>query len=122
MMGTKYHKGMGVHAASDLVYEVKPEYKRFVAYVGVDDCMRNYKQPSVVFQVVGDVRDGTAAAEAIAGETLLFQSDVMCPEMAVGVDVALPEGIKRIRLHVTDSGNGIECDHADWCSAGFVTK
>jgi hypothetical protein len=122
MMGTKFEKGLGVHAVSDLVYEVKPGYKRFVAYVGVDDCMRSYKQPSVVFQVYGDVRDGTGAAEAIAGETLLFQSDVLRPEMAVGVDVAIPEGIKRLRLHVGDAGNGIECDHADWCNAGFVTK
>ena len=120
LLGTVYQKGMGVCSVSDLIYVAKPEYKRFVAFVGIDDAMKDFPAASVKFQVYGDVRDGTVAAEAIAGETLLYESDVMRPNTAAGVDVAIPDGIKRIRLHVTDEGS-IDGDHADWVNAGFVT-
>jgi hypothetical protein len=121
LLGTIYQNGMGVCSVSDLVFEAKPEYKRFVAFVGIDDAMKDFPAASVRFQVYGDVRDGKLAAEAIAGETLLYESDVMRPNTAAGVDVAIPAGIKRIRLHVTDEGC-IDGDHADWVNAGFVTK
>lgn len=121
LLGTTYDKGMGVCAVSDLIYEAKPEYKRFVAFVGIDDAMKDFPAAGVKFQVYGDVRDGTLAAEAIAGETLLYESDVMRPNTAAGVDVVIPDGIKRIRLHVTDEGS-IDGDHANWVNAGFVTQ
>jgi hypothetical protein len=120
LLGKTYTNGIGVCAVSDLVFEAKPSYQRFVAFVGIDDAMKDFPAANVKFQVYGDVRDGSLAADAIAGETLLYESDVMRPNMAAGVDVAIPSGIKRIRLHVTDEGS-IDGDHANWVNAGFVT-
>ena len=102
--GTKYERGMGVHAPSELVYGLKPEYRSFVAVVGVDDL----KPGSVLFQVfVGDRR--------------VFQSPLLRRGDFRHINVSIPAGSKTIRLVVTDGGNGKSSDHADWVNAGFAT-
>jgi hypothetical protein len=109
--GKKYDKGVGVHAVSELVYAAKPEYKRFVAVVGLDDEVRNDERPSVVFQVYADKK-------------LLAESPKLTWR-GVGFwhfDVDLPPKARNVRLVVTDAGNGIAADHADWVDAGFVTQ
>ena len=40
--GRVYEKGVGVHSYSELEYELRPEYRRFVAVVGVDDAMKDF--------------------------------------------------------------------------------
>ena len=103
-----------------MVHPVKPEYRRFVAVVGIDDAMRDYPQALVTFKLYADSRDGTQAAEAIAGETLLLETEPLRAGRIWPIDVAIPDGTKRIRLVVGDGGNGIDCDHADWAGAGFT--
>ena len=106
----RYAKGMGVHAASELVYPLKGEYKRFVAVVGVDDEMKPHAHlASIVFQVFVDGRGPTESPPLRVGDVWHF-------------DVSLPAGAQRIRLVVTDAGDGIAADHADWANAGFLTK
>jgi hypothetical protein len=107
--GTAYEHGIGTHAVSELVYVLKPEFRRFVAVVGIDDEMRDYPQGSVVFEVWIDGRR--------AG-----QSPVMHVGDVAYLDVEIPAGSKRIRLVAGDAGDGINADHADWANAGFLPR
>ena len=106
LAGRVYAKGVGVVPASDLVYPLRPEHRRFVATVGIDDEMRAYAQASAVFQVWVD---GTRLAE----------SPVLRSGELWYLDVALPRGGREITLRCTDAGDGIDCDHADWADVGF---
>jgi hypothetical protein len=129
----KFFKGIGVQAPSRLVFQVKPEYRRFVALVGVDDeCMRwdspgglkqwpqwsrpldsptSYRLSQIVFKVAFD---GTPSLETPA----LFNGD-----KAWGINVAVPEGAKLIELSVEDVDSRITDPHGhgDWLNAGFLT-
>lgn len=107
--GEVFEKGMGVHAVSELIYAVKPYYKRFVAVVGVDDEKNDAPAGTVTFAVYADDKQ-------------LFKTGVLTPfDERVNVNVAIPDGAKQIRLVVGDGGNGNGCDHADWANAGFLT-
>ena len=102
--GKAFAHGLGTHATSEIVYELDGGYTNFAAWVGVDDFLKNHPEApkaSVVFQVFGD-------------GTKLFDSGVMRindPAKHVSVDVA---GVQELKLVVTDAGDGISCDHADW--------
>ena len=106
--GLQFEHGMGTHAHSELVYDLRPEYKRFVAVVGVDDEISADSPASVTFQVYFD--------EHLAKETALIR-----PNQAVSLDLPVSAGSSRVRLVVTDGGDGANSDHADWCNAGFIT-
>ena len=107
--GRTYAKGMGVHANSELAYALKREFKRFVALVGLDDEKSHDPRASVVFEVHVDGRR--------LGRWAVKKANVVR-----SFDVAIPPGSKQIRLVVTDAGDGIACDHADWVDAGFLRK
>ena len=80
------------------------KYTAFSARVGVDDEMKGYTQSSVVFQVFADGKKR-------------FDSGVMrLNDRAKRVNVPLA-GVEELKLVVTDAGDGITCDHADWCDA-----
>jgi len=99
-----------------LVYALPKGVKRFVAVVGIDDEMKTDVRASVVFRIIGDVKEmgeqPTVLAESppLSSETLR----TWC------FDLALPERLKELRLLVDDAGDGIAADHADWAAAGFV--
>lgn len=112
-----YPHGMGVHAPCELVYEVKPEYKRFVALAGADENLVSIsngsnlaKYPSVVFKVFIDGKE--AAASPVMR--------VLC--LAWRFNVEIPEGAKMISLVAMDAGDGSWEDFADWANAGFIVK
>ncbi|GBF06812.1 glycosyl hydrolase family protein [Deinococcus aerius] len=100
--GTAYPKGLGVHAASQLTYDLNGTCSTFTAEVGVDDEVGD--RGSVVFQVS---TDGTKVYDS----GILTGRD---PARSVSVDVA---GKQRLTLTVTDAGDGINSDHADWAAA-----
>ena len=113
----KYEKGMGVHAPSHLVYELKPEYDRFVGLAGVDEApmlelygFGTASRPTIVFRVFVD---GLLAAESpvmrIQHEPWRF-------------DVTIPPGSRLISLVATDAGDGNRLDLGDWVNAGFVLR
>ncbi len=105
----KFSEGLGTHANSELVFELEEPWERFEAWVGVDAAMRQYKEASVVFKVLGDGRE-------------LFQSGVMRAETpAARVSVPLA-GVRQLKLVVTDAGDGRNCDHADWAEAVLLAK
>jgi len=65
---TVYQKGMGIHAPCALMYELKPEFKRFVALAGADENLVSISNgsnlamhPSVVFKVFIDGREAAAS-------------------------------------------------------------
>lgn len=112
----RYQQGMGVHAPAELVYEIKPEYQRFVALAGADENLISIsngsnlaKYPSVIFKVFIDGK------EAAASPVMRVQS------LAWRFDVPIPAGAKIISLAVTDAGDGSREDFADWANAGFIT-
>ncbi len=96
--------GLGTHANSEIVYDLGGAYEQFESWVGVDAAMRDYKEASVIFKVIADGRG-------------LFDSGVMranTPARRVRVPVT---GVNELKLVVTDAGDGINCDHADWADA-----
>jgi hypothetical protein len=100
--GQTYAKGLGIHAGSELRYNLNGQFTTFQSDVGIDDEAGN--NGSVVFQVWAD-------------GAKIFDSGTMTGSTAtknVNVNVA---GKKELKLVVTDSGNGNTWDHADWANA-----
>jgi chitodextrinase len=108
--GVRYERGLGTHAASEIVYDLGKlgrTYTRFVSDVGVDDEVS--QNATVVFQVFAD-------------EKKVFDSGTMRPESDTKrVDVSIA-GVRQLRLVVTDAGDGINSDHADWADARLESK
>ena len=113
--GKTYARGMGTHAPALLAYPVPAGAQRFVAIVGLDDEKRDDPRASVVFEVYGDVQQMGEKPE------LLAKSPILCGETlrSWAFDVPLNSRFKSLRLIVTDAGDGMACDHADWVEAGF---
>jgi len=99
MAGQLFEHGIGTHANSLLIVELKEGSARFSASVGVDD--ETSGKGSVEFSVIGDGK-------------VLWKSGVMkggqTPQK-IDVDV---KGVKILMLRVGDAGDGIDHDHADW--------
>ena len=111
--GITYTQGIGVHANSELLYELKPEYGRFVARVGIDDKQTGH---------------GTVVVKVYAGSKLLLESGVIRGgDSPWTIDVALPKGDagvdpSRLRLVVDSTPDGNDRDLTDWIHAGFVLR
>ncbi len=115
--GGTFQQGMGVHAPCELVYEIKPHYRRFVALAGADENVLSAsngsnlaKYPSLVFKVFIDGK------EAAASPVMRIQS------LAWRFDVEIPKGAKAISLVAMDAGDGSREDFGDWANAGFVVE
>jgi chitodextrinase len=103
--GVTYAKGLGVHAASEIVYAIPSGCSQFFAAIGLDD-------------EVG--ANGRVQFQVWADSSLLFQSALLTGNSAtVSVAVALA-GQHQLRLVVTDGGDGDASDHADWAAARFL--
>lgn len=108
LKGVTYTNGIGVHAASEIAFNLFSAATRFRATVGVDDeTSAKPTEGNVEFKVIGD------------GVTL-FTSGVMQynndPKI-IDIDVT---GIAYLQLIVTLGSDNVNwSDHADWCSASF---
>ncbi len=100
--GRRYEKGLGTHAPGEMVFKLKGGHKRFVADVGVDD--QGGKTGSVVFKVLLDGKEAADSGLMKWGQ----------PAKHIALDVT---GASELRLVVTDGGNGVQGDHADWANA-----
>ncbi len=100
--GHVFDRGIGTHAVSKMMIDLHGNGKFFSASVGVDD--ESNEHASVEFFVLGD-------------EKILWQSGLM----KKGDDPKLAEvnlkGIKKMALYVSDGGDNINYDHADWADA-----
>jgi alpha-galactosidase len=102
--GTTYAKGLGAHAASDVRYSVAGKCTEVSADVGIDD---EKAAGTVVFQIF---KDGTKVAD----------SGTMTATAAARHLTADITGATELRLVVTDAGDGINNDHADWADAKVI--
>lgn len=100
--GTTYPKGLGIHAGSDIRYNLGGACTTFNAIAGIDDEVG--PNGSVVFQVWTDgvkVYDSALTSGTADGKN-------------VSVDLT---GKNQLRLVVTDGGDGPAFDHANWANA-----
>jgi hypothetical protein len=103
--GVTYSKGLGVHAQSDLSFDLNKQFDQFVSDIGVDD--EQGTAGSVVFQVF---LDGTK----------VYDSGVMTGSSATKSVSLNVTGATTMRLIVTDAGNGNTSDHGDWAGAKLL--
>ncbi|HVQ90036.1 MAG TPA: NPCBM/NEW2 domain-containing protein [Mycobacteriales bacterium] len=107
--GSTFAKGIGAHAAGEIDVNLAGRCSTVVADVGLDD--EKTATGTVVFQLW---RDGTKIADSG------LKTTAQGPTHLTG-DLT---GGSTLRLVVTDAGDGINSDHADWgnpritCSAG----
>ncbi len=103
--GVDYERGLGHHAPGQILIDLAGGYERFEAEVGVQEQGSNI---------------GTVEFHVFVDDVLRFDSGVMHESDAakkVSVDV---RGASELRLEVTDAGDGIICDCADWADARLL--
>ncbi|MEV6291294.1 NPCBM/NEW2 domain-containing protein [Streptomyces sp. NPDC051896] len=100
--GTVYAKGLGVHAPSEVSFYTGKACGKVTADVGVDD--EKGTKGTVTFEIWAD---GTK----VASTGVLTNA---MPAQPLTADVT---GAQVVRLVVTDAGDGIDSDHADWADA-----
>ncbi|MER5686017.1 NPCBM/NEW2 domain-containing protein [Streptomyces sp. NPDC002205] len=97
--GTVFAKGLGVHAQSTVEFYAAGACSAVTAQVGVDD-EKGAK--------------GTVAFEIWADGTKVASTGVLTNAMAAQPITADVSGAQVVRLVVTDGGDGVDSDHADW--------
>ncbi|MFE6664523.1 NPCBM/NEW2 domain-containing protein [Streptomyces sp. NPDC057697] len=97
--GTVFTKGLGVHADSAVEFYTGGACRTVSAQVGLDD--EKGTRGTVAFEVWAD---GTKAASTGVLTNAM-------PALPVTADVS---GAQVVRLVVTDGGDGVDSDHADW--------
>ncbi|WP_443052418.1 NPCBM/NEW2 domain-containing protein [Streptomyces sp. JV176] len=100
--GVVYAKGLGAHAESSVEYYTGMACETVTAEVGVDD--------------EKDAK-GTVAFEIWADDVKVAETGVLTTAMPAQPIAADVSGARTVRLVVTDGGDGIDSDHADWADA-----
>ena len=101
LAGVVYPKGLGTHAVSDIRYTMSG-CTTFAAKVGLDDEVGN--NGSVVFQVFAD-------------GTKVYDSGIMTGASPTATVNATVTGKTALQLLVTNGGDTVDFDHADWADA-----
>ncbi len=104
--GSTYTKGLGVHANSDIRYDIAGQYKTFNSDIGIDN--ETGGNGSVIFQIWLDGK-------------LAFDSGVVTGTDAVKQAAVDVTGARELRLVVNYAGGGNAYDHADWAGAKLGT-
>jgi hypothetical protein len=106
LAGKIYESGLGLHAPTVLTYAVPSDSTLLSGIVGLDDVV-SCKGHSVVFRILDE-----------SGRTLFDSGLLVVPSepRAFAVDVT---STKKITLSVSDSGDGIACDHVDLADLFF---
>jgi alpha-galactosidase len=100
--GVTYAKGLGVHARSDISFYMNKKCTTFSANVGVDD------------EIATD--RGTVGFEVYADSAKVADSGTLTGSSAAKALSANVTGATRLRLVVTNTGDGIDYDHGDWAT------
>ncbi|MFJ6613065.1 NPCBM/NEW2 domain-containing protein [Streptomyces sp. NPDC091289] len=104
LAGKTYEKGIGTHADSDIALHLGGRCTAFTADVGIDDEIDGYGE--VAFSVEGD------------GKVLWTSPELTGASETLPVDVKL-DGVRQVRLKVTDTNGSKTGDHGDWAAAKF---
>lgn len=99
----RFARGLGTHAPSRIVYDLDGTYGRFAAWAGGQ---HDY-HATVAFEVWVDGRKAWESGPMTSADAA----------KAVEVDI---RGAKRLELVVTDGGNGVGADHANWADARLL--
>jgi hypothetical protein len=106
MGGQMFHRGIGTHAFSRIVYKRPEHCDTFAATIG---CDQKALVGSLVFVVEGDGKE-------------LFRSSVFrADSVPMNISVAI-SGAKKIALTVEDGGDRINADHGNWANVRFMQK
>lgn len=108
LAGKAYQVGLGLHAPTILTYEVPADVELFRAIVGVDDDVVDCNGHSIVFRIHDE-----------AGQELFDSGLVVSPSEPKALSIYV-KGKKKLTLTVSDSGDGIACDHVDLADAFFI--
>jgi hypothetical protein len=100
-----FRKGLGHHANGEIVIDLRGQYSRFRASVGVQ--WQGGNRGSVVFRV------------SVDGDNVFKAGPMSDSDPAMEVDVPLA-GARKLRLIASDAGDGIGCDMANWAEACLV--
>jgi hypothetical protein len=100
----QYSTGLGVHANSELTYDLNGNYSIFKAYVGIDD---ESNGGSMSFQIWGD-------------NTLMYDSGFMDKYSDTQYVYLNVKDVSALTLKAVDGGNGIKCDHGNWAKAELI--
>lgn len=104
MGGQMFHRGIGTHAYSRIVYKRPEKYDTFAATIG---CDQKALVGSVVFVVEGDGKE-------------LFRSQVFRAD-SKPMEIKVPIGnADKIALILEDGGDRINADHGNWANARFL--
>ena len=104
LSGKTYQEGLGTHAPSQIVLDLWGGYETFQASVGVQS---GNPQGTVVFQAIVD------------GEKV-FDSGIMTEKDAPkAVRISIKDA-QQLELVVTDAGDGLTGDVANWADVRFV--
>ncbi|UNO38914.1 NPCBM/NEW2 domain-containing protein [Streptomyces sp. MST-110588] len=103
--GVRYAKGLGTHAPSAVTFYTGGRCTAFRAQAGIDD--ESGDNGSVTYEVWAD-------GKRVAATGILTGKD---PAKTVSADVSKAHMVKIV---VTDAGNGMTYDHADWADAKFT--
>ena len=105
--GQVYPRGIGTHAYSELVIDLKKAARSFHAVVGVDD--ESESRGSIEFVVVVDGHE--------VHRTPVLRGDD--PPETLAIDLS---GARELMLIVEDGQDDINHDHADWAGALLIMK
>jgi alpha-galactosidase len=106
-----FKHGLGVHAFSDIEVAVPEGARRFEASVGVD-CNPD----------TGGIRGSVEFVVEVDGQETLRTPVLAGGAAPVPVVVRVGPEVRTLRLKVTDGGDGVAYDQADWCDAAFVME
>lgn len=104
--GVTYAKGLGVHSASDITFNLNKQYQTFISDIGVDD--EKGTRGSVTFQVYVD-------------GVKVYDSGVMTNTSVTKTVNLSVANASTLRLVVTNGGDNNDSDHADWAGARLLS-
>jgi alpha-galactosidase len=105
--GTNYQRGIGTHSISRFLVNLNGKAKSLSGSVGGDDS--NDYSGNMEFQILADKK-------------VIWQSGIMrkgMPAKAFSVNL---KNVQKVALLVTEGGDGIMYDHADWLNVKFETS
>ncbi len=105
--GKSYKNGVGTHSISRFLINLDGKAKTFSGAVGADDY--NDFQTKMEFKIIADQKE-------------IWTSGIMTKGMEAKPFNVNLKGVKKILLLVTEGGDGIMYDHADWLDAKFETS
>ena len=105
--GKAFEKGIGTHAISKYMIALDGKASEFIAGAGVDD--ESGKDATIEFFVMGDKK-------------VLWQSGVIHKGDSVSMVKVSLKNVRKLALYVSDGGDNINYDHADWIEPVITYK